>query len=100
MKQRSGRPIELKPERLRSLSLGGRLTWLVLATVALLGAAAANWSWLVAVGLAPVLLAVAPCAAMCALGMCMKPGGCKERDAAGSATPAAPQVKTSELGLV
>lgn len=32
---------------------------------------ALNWSWLVAVGVAPLLLAVLPCAAMCALGLCM-----------------------------
>lgn len=30
-----------------------------------------NWSWLVAAGVAPVLLAVAPCAIMCGLGLCM-----------------------------
>jgi hypothetical protein len=29
-----------------------------------------SWSWLVAVGIAPLLLAFAPCAAMCALGLC------------------------------
>jgi hypothetical protein len=32
---------------------------------------ALNWSWFVAAGLAPVILALAPCAAMCALGLCM-----------------------------
>lgn len=37
-----------------------------------------NWSWLVAVGLAPLLLALLPCAAMCALGMCMKHGEDKD----------------------
>jgi hypothetical protein len=32
--------------------------------------------WLVAAGIAPVLVALAPCAAMCALGLCMnKMGG-------------------------
>ena len=30
-----------------------------------------NWSWLVAAGIAPVLLSVLPCVAMCALGLCM-----------------------------
>ncbi|HUZ67383.1 MAG TPA: hypothetical protein VMU56_06935 [Beijerinckiaceae bacterium] len=30
-----------------------------------------NWSWLVAAGIAPVLLSVLPCLAMCALGLCM-----------------------------
>ncbi len=30
-----------------------------------------QWSWLAAIGVAPLLLGVAPCAAMCALGLCM-----------------------------
>lgn len=30
-----------------------------------------NWSWLVAVGIAPLLLTVLPCAVMCGLGLCM-----------------------------
>jgi hypothetical protein len=30
-----------------------------------------KWSWLVAAGIAPVLLSVLPCVAMCALGLCM-----------------------------
>jgi hypothetical protein len=30
-----------------------------------------QWSWLVAIGVAPLLLSAAPCAAMCALGVCM-----------------------------
>ena len=34
-------------------------------------AAAWQWSWLVAIGAAPLLLSVAPCAAMCGLGLCM-----------------------------
>jgi hypothetical protein len=40
--------------------------------VAVIGLAAIglSWSWLVAVGIAPLLLAFAPCAAMCALGLC------------------------------
>jgi hypothetical protein len=45
--------------------------WLI-AAAALLGVAAfLNWEWLAAIGVAPVLLAVAPCAAMCAVGLCM-----------------------------
>jgi NADH:ubiquinone oxidoreductase subunit K len=35
-------------------------------------AAAWQWSWLVAIGVAPLLLTVAPCAAMCGLGLCMR----------------------------
>ncbi len=48
--------------------LGGRRA-LILLAVAVLGAGAAlNWGWLVAIGVAPLLLVFAPCAAMCALG--------------------------------
>jgi hypothetical protein len=32
---------------------------------------ALSWGWLTAIGVAPVLVAAAPCAAMCALGLCM-----------------------------
>ena len=46
-----------------------------------------NWGWLVAVGAAPILLALLPCAAMCALGLCMKKGGGKSCSA-GDKTPA------------
>jgi len=38
---------------------------------ALVIGAALNWSWLVAVGVAPLLLTVLPCAVMCGLGLCM-----------------------------
>lgn len=41
------------------------------------GGMAMNWGWLVAVGAAPILLAVLPCAAMCALGLCMNRSGGK-----------------------
>ena len=32
---------------------------------------ALGWNWLSAIGLAPLILSLAPCAAMCALGICM-----------------------------
>lgn len=50
---------------------------LILLALAIIGIGVAlNWGWLVAIGVAPVLLALAPCAAMCALGVCMsKMGG-------------------------
>jgi hypothetical protein len=51
--------------------VGSRRGLLVLAAVVLVVGAALNWSRLVAVGLAPLLLSAAPCAAMCALGLCM-----------------------------
>ena len=57
----------------RSIPGGGRF-WLVLAAVAVVAGAAFNWSWLVAVGVAPLLLTLLPCAAMCALHLCASKG--------------------------
>lgn len=56
--------------------VGGR-RGLILLGVAVLGVGAfLNWGWLVAAGIAPLLITFAPCAAMCALGLCMnKMGG-------------------------
>jgi len=51
--------------------LGGRRGLLMLAAVGLAGGLAFNWSWLVAAGIAPLILAALPCVAMCALGLCM-----------------------------
>jgi hypothetical protein len=44
---------------------------IALIVLAVVFGAALNWSWLVAVGIAPLLITVLPCAAMCALGVCM-----------------------------
>jgi hypothetical protein len=56
------------------LILGSRRFWLALAAVAVVAGAAFNWSWLVAVGVAPLLLTLLPCAAMCALHLCASKG--------------------------
>ena len=71
--------------------LGGRRA-LILLTAAALGAGAAfNWGWLVAIGAAPLLLALAPCAVMCALGLCMKGGGKSCSTAPGATDQSHPQ---------
>ena len=45
---------------------------LLLGVLALVGAGLAlGWPWLVAAGLAPLVLALLPCALMCAAGLCM-----------------------------
>jgi len=44
---------------------------ILLAAVPVIAALALGWPWLVAAGIAPLLLAAAPCLAMCALGLCM-----------------------------
>src|SRR3546814_3487322 len=64
--------------------LGGRRGLLILAGLAVAAGLALNWSWLVAVGIAPILIAGLPCLAMCALGLCMSRAGGKSCSAAGS----------------
>jgi hypothetical protein len=51
--------------------LRGRNGVIAMIVLAVVIGAALNWSWLMAVGIAPLLLAVLPCAAMCGLGLCM-----------------------------
>jgi hypothetical protein len=58
-------------------------TWGI-AGVAFVGAGLAlNWTWLTAIGAAPILLGLLTCAAMCALGLCMRGGGTKSCEGAG-----------------
>ena len=60
---------------------------LILTAVALAGLGLAlGWNWLAAVGVAPLLLSLLPCAAMCALGFCMMGKG--EKSCATSNGPA------------
>src|SRR5437867_442549 len=61
--------------------LGGRTGLILLAAVALGAGAYFNWGWLVAAGIAPLLLTALPCVAMCALGLCMKGGSKSPADA-------------------
>jgi hypothetical protein len=51
--------------------LGSRRGVIAIAVAAIIAGAALNWNWLVAVGLAPILIAFLPCAVMCGLGLCM-----------------------------
>jgi hypothetical protein len=51
--------------------LGSRTGIVALAAVAIGAGAWFNWGWLVAAGIAPLIVGVLPCAAMCALGLCM-----------------------------
>lgn len=44
---------------------------LTLATIAIVAGLVFNWSWLVAAGLAPILISTLPCLIMCAFGVCM-----------------------------
>ncbi len=58
----------------RNLLILGLRNRLVLASAGIAvtgGGLVLGWDWLAAVGVAPLILAVAPCLVMCALGMCM-----------------------------
>lgn len=50
--------------------LANRWVLAVFATIVIAGGVALNWSWLVAVGIAPILLFVLPCLVMCGFGLC------------------------------
>ena len=54
--------------------LGGRFGLLTVAAAVTGTGLWFNWTWLVSLGLAPLILAVLPCALMCALGLCMRHG--------------------------
>ncbi|MGF6862130.1 hypothetical protein ABIE69_002710 [Rhodobacteraceae bacterium MBR-64] len=43
-----------------------------------------NWGWLAAIGVAPLILSLAPCAAMCATGYCVM---CKSKGCDAAKTP-------------
>lgn len=65
------------------LPLGRR--GLLITALAVIGAGMAlNWGWLTAIGAAPLILSLAPCAVMCAAGYCVM---CKRKDCDARKTP-------------
>lgn len=71
--------------------LGGRRGLLILAAMTGFTGILFNWSWLVAAGIAPILIAVLPCLVMCGLGLCMNKmtgGSCDSKQPATSAPKA------------
>jgi hypothetical protein len=82
--------------------LAGRWGLLTVAVVAIVAGLAFNWSWLVAAGVAPLIIGVMPCAAMCALGLCMMGMGRKGAVTGQSSDPAqgtgSPQLSRSDIG--
>jgi hypothetical protein len=74
--------------------LGNRWALLVLGAGVLFAGIALNWSWLMAAGIAPILLSTLPCLVMCGLGLCMLCRSSEKqtaaRDAADVATSSAP----------
>lgn len=67
------------------------------------GALVLGWDWLVAAGLASIIIALAPCLVMCALGLCMSRMNKSQQSAAGTppVTPGADvQVVKAEPAVV
>lgn len=79
--------------------IGGRRGLIILAVVALGAGAVFNWGWLVAAGIAPLLLALAPCALMCAAGLCMSKTGGKSCSSDGKALPTAESSEGADSAL-
>lgn len=88
--------------------LSGRRGLIAVAVLAAAGGIVMNWGWLVAAGIAPLILAVLPCVAMCALGLCanklMGSRSCSARhnDLKDAATPQSealgPSTKAGRVG--
>ena len=57
--------------------LSGRRGWIVAAIGLVALGMYLGWGWLVAAEIAPIVIALAPCAVMCALGLCMNRMGPK-----------------------
>lgn len=72
--------------------LSGRRGLIAVAVLAAVGGIVMNWGWLAAAGIAPIILAVLPCAAMCALGLCANKMMGGKSSCSGSETPS----KTAE----
>ena len=77
--------------------LGSRFGLLAIAAVALGIGAYSSWGWLVAAGIAPLLLTFAPCAAMCALGLCSMGG--KSKSPTDAASPGSVEGTDAKLPL-
>jgi hypothetical protein len=61
--------------------LGNRRGFLIVGAVVLLAGIGLNWGWLVAAGIAPILLSTLPCLVMCGLGLCMMGRSCEKQSA-------------------
>ena len=74
--------------------LGTRFGLLAIAVFALGLGAYSSWGWLVTAGIAPLLLTFAPCAVMCALGLCTMGGKSKNpTDVVSSGSIEGPETK-------
>ena len=73
-------------DRLRRYA-GNRLVLIGLATAIVALGLFLGWGWLAALGVAPIILSLLPCVAMCALGLCMMRGGARSCESADAKPP-------------
>ena len=73
--------------------LRNRWALVAIAVLVLVVIVAASWNWLVAAGLATILVSALPCLVMCGLGLCMHRflGGSGSPQASGSAAAELPE---------
>ena len=65
-----------------------RLGIIAMAALAIGGGFYFGWGYVVAAGIAPLIIGIAPCAVMCGLGLCMAGGHKKSQDAVNPAAHA------------
>jgi hypothetical protein len=70
--------------------LNARNLLIIVSVAGSAGALFLGWDWLVAAGIASIIIAVAPCLVMCALGLCMHRMANKPGQPAESTPPATP----------
>ena len=79
-------PDKSTSSRLPALATRNRL--MMAGGIVVIGGLAFNWGWLTAIGVAPILLAVAACGIMCAQGLCAM--GMQKKPAVPKNTPDKP----------
>jgi hypothetical protein len=84
--------LEIGGTVLRSICNRGAL--LAASGLIVIGAIAASWNWLVAAGVASVLLSILPCLVMCGLGLCMHKFIGRSGSASGSAVTEQSEIST------
>jgi len=81
--------------------IGSRRALVITGVVVVFGGLALGWKWLAAIGIAPVILSLAPCAAMCAVGACAMMKGassCAKPSSAKSEEPPSQEATSAGSG--
>lgn len=66
---------------LKIILLGGK-RWMLTVGLIVSAVMFMNWDLLISIGVASVIVAVAPCLVMCGLGLCMNKSACQKKKSA------------------